>query len=93
MADNERTRAGAIPDQIRDPVPVTPSEETERPEGLAFDVKRGTDLPGVPVGDQNPRNPGATPGQEAGDGVGLAVPAAQAVVRGVQVSGQPAGVG
>jgi len=25
--------------------------------------------------------------------VGLAVPAAQAVVRGVQVSGQPAGVG
>jgi hypothetical protein len=74
MAGNERTSAGATPDQIRDPVPVTPSEETERPEGVAFDVNKGTDLPDVPVGDQHPRNPGATPGQETGDGVGLAVP-------------------
>jgi hypothetical protein len=40
-------------------VPVTPSEETERAEGLAFDVEKGADLPGVPVGEQVPKNPGA----------------------------------
>jgi len=58
--------------------PVTPSEETERPEGLAFDVEKGADLPGVPVGDQTPRNPGAAHTEqvvrESGGGVGLAVP-------------------
>jgi hypothetical protein len=58
--------------------PVTPSEETEKPEGLAFDVEKGADLPGVPVGDQTPRNPGAAHTEqgvrESGGGVGLAVP-------------------
>jgi hypothetical protein len=34
---------------------VTPSKETERAEGLAFDVEKGADLPGVPVGHQVPR--------------------------------------
>ena len=57
---------------------VTPSDETKRPEGLAFDVEKGADLPGVPVGDQTPRNPGAARTaqavREGGGGVGLAVP-------------------
>jgi len=29
---------------------------------------------GVPAGDQTPKNPGATPAQEMGGGVGLALP-------------------
>jgi hypothetical protein len=55
------------------PGPVTPSKETRRPAGLAFDVEEGADLPGVPVGDQIPDNPHATTA-EKGTGVGLAVP-------------------
>jgi len=46
-------------------MPVTPSEETERPEGFAFDVKKGSDLSGMPVGDQRPRNPEAPHMDEA----------------------------
>jgi hypothetical protein len=61
------------------PMPVTPSDETERPEGLAFDVVKGADLSGVPVGDQAPANPEAAHTEntvrEVGEGVGLAVPA------------------
>jgi hypothetical protein len=60
------------------PMPVTPSDETERPEGLAFDVPKGADLSGVPTGDQTPANPEAAriehTVREAGEGVGLAVP-------------------
>ena len=41
------------------PMPVTPSDETERPEGLAFDVVKDADLSGVPAGDQAPANPDA----------------------------------
>jgi hypothetical protein len=55
-------------------VPVTPSEDTERPEGVAFDVEKGADLRGMPVGDQHPANPGSASARESGDGVGLAVP-------------------
>jgi hypothetical protein len=59
-------------------VPVTPSEDTERPDGLAFDVQEGADLSGVPVGDQTASNPGAARTEqvvrEAGEGVGMAVP-------------------
>ena len=59
-------------------IPVTPSEETDRPEGLAFDVAKGADLSGVPVGDQTPRNLDAAHTEqvvrETGGGVGLAVP-------------------
>ena len=75
MADQDHKSSEATPDVK--PVPVTPSAGTERPEGLAFDVEEGADLSGVPVGDQAPANPGAgrTEGsQEAGHGVGLAVP-------------------
>jgi hypothetical protein len=73
MADHRKS-SEATP--VVKPVPVTPSAGTERPEGLAFDVEEGADLSGVPVGDQAPANPGAgTEGsQEAGHGVGLAVP-------------------
>jgi len=57
---------------------VTPSDETKRPEGLAFDVEKGADLPGVPVGDQTPGNPEAAHTEqtvrERGGGAGLAVP-------------------
>ncbi len=74
MADHNHAPSGPERDSVRDPVPVTPSRETERPEGLAFDVEEGTDLPGVPVGDQAPHNPGAAPARERGGGVGLALP-------------------
>ena len=56
------------------PAPVTPSEETQRPAGLAFDVREGADLPGVPTGDQTPKNPHAATTEETGTGAGLAVP-------------------
>jgi hypothetical protein len=77
MADQDRVSQPAR-DKAVQAVPVTPSEKTQRPEGLAFDVGKGADLPGVPVGDQTPKNPGAARVQEAvretGEGVGLAVP-------------------
>jgi hypothetical protein len=48
------------------------------PEGLAFDVEPGTDLTGVPVGDQTPRNPDAEhieeTVRETGTSIGLAIP-------------------
>jgi hypothetical protein len=60
------------------PLPVTPSDQAERPDGLAFDVDTGADLSGVPAGDQAPSHPGAAHTQqvvrETGRGVGLAVP-------------------
>jgi hypothetical protein len=74
MADQDHGHTEPGQDRVHEPVPVPPSRETERPEGLAFDVEKGTDLPGVPVGDQAPRNPGAAPAQETGSGVGLALP-------------------
>jgi hypothetical protein len=75
MADQDQASTGAASDRALNPVPVTPSRETERPAGLAFDVEKGADLPGVPIGDQTPTNPGAAPVQETGGGVGLALPA------------------
>jgi hypothetical protein len=77
MVDQNRTGTEPAHGKVLKAVPVTPSEETERPEGLAFDVEKGADLPGVPVGDQTPRNPGAGHTEqvrETGGGVGLAVP-------------------
>ena len=74
MADQDRAGSEATQDQARNPIPVTSSEKTERPEGVAFDVEKGTDLTGVPVGDQHPGNPRIAPAHESGDGVGLAVP-------------------
>jgi hypothetical protein len=75
MADQDRESAGTIPD----PAPVTPSQKTERPEGLAFDVEKGADLPGVPTGDQHPRNTSSAPAHESGAGVGLEVPGDETV--------------
>jgi hypothetical protein len=78
MADEDRASTESTQDRTMKAVAVTPSGETERPEGLAFDVEKGADLPGVPVGDQTPRNPGAAHTEQAvrerGAGVGLAVP-------------------
>jgi hypothetical protein len=78
MGDEDR--ASTEPTQARTmrAVVVPPSGETEKPEGLAFDVEKGAGLPGVPVGDQTPKNPGAAHAAQAvrerGGGVGLAVP-------------------
>jgi hypothetical protein len=74
MADQDQASTEPAPDKVLNPVPVTASRETERPAGLAFDVEKGADLPGVPAGDQTPKNPGAAPAQEMGGGVGLALP-------------------
>ena len=38
------------------PMPVTPSEGTERPDGVAFDLPAGTETPGMPRGDQRAAN-------------------------------------
>ena len=75
MADQDQASTEPAPDRARNPVPVTPSRETERPAGLAFDVEKGADLPGVPAGDQTPKNPGAAQSTGNGGGVGLALPA------------------
>jgi hypothetical protein len=44
--------------QVHSPVPkpVTPSEGTERPDGVAFDLAAGTQTPGMPRGDQRAAN-------------------------------------
>ena len=55
MADQDRASTEPNHDRILNPVPITPSHETERPAGLAFDVEKGTDLPGVPAGTRLPR--------------------------------------
>jgi hypothetical protein len=78
MADEDPASTEPTQDRTMKAVAVTPSGKTERPEGLAFDVEKGADLPGVPVGDQTPRNPGAAHTEQAvrerGGGIGLAVP-------------------
>jgi hypothetical protein len=38
------------------PMPVTPSEGTERSDGVAFDLPAGTETPGMPRGDQRAVN-------------------------------------
>lgn len=78
MADQDQASTEPAPDKILHPVPVTPCRETDRSAGLAFDVEKGAGLPGVPAGDQTPKNPGAAPAQEMGGGVGLALPGDQA---------------
>jgi hypothetical protein len=78
MADQAQASTELTPGKVLNPVPVTPSRETERPAGLAFDVEQGAGLPGVPAGDQAAKNPGAAPAQEMGGGVGLALPGDQA---------------
>jgi hypothetical protein len=81
MADQDRAGTGTNHEKVPGALRVTPSDETERPQGLAFDVQKGADLSGVPVGDQTPKHPGAGHTEhvvrETGGGVGLAVPGDQ----------------
>jgi hypothetical protein len=77
MTDQDRESTEMAPN----PAPVTPSEKTERPEGLAFDVEDGADLSGVPTGDQHPRNTSTVPARESGGGVGLEVPGDETVAK------------
>jgi hypothetical protein len=77
MSDDARKSAGTTPG----PVPVSPSRNTERPEGLAFDVEDGADLSGVPTGDQHSRNTSTVPAHEIGAGVGLEVPGDETVAK------------
>jgi hypothetical protein len=54
-----QTPAPDVPEsEVHGPVlmPVTPSEGTERPEGVAFDLPAGTKTPGMPRGDQRAAN-------------------------------------
>jgi hypothetical protein len=78
MAGHDGESTEAADGKVLKPAPVTPAADTEKPEGLAFDVEKGADLSGVPVGDQSPKHPGAAHTEEVvretGDGVGLAVP-------------------
>jgi hypothetical protein len=77
MSDEARKSAGTT----SRPVPVTPSGNTKRPEGLAFDVEDGADLSGVPTGDQHSRNTSTAPAHESGAGVGLEVPGDETTAR------------
>ena len=78
MAGQDQADDKQPPHGNRKPVPVPPSGKAERPEGVAFDVEEGAELPGVPVGDQTPKNPDASHTEEVvterGEGIGLAVP-------------------
>lgn len=83
MTDQDEAGTASARYQSPAPLPVTPSDKAERPEGLAFDVEPGAGLTGVPAGDQVPGHPGAARTEqkvrEAGEGVGLAVPGGQTV--------------
>jgi hypothetical protein len=81
MTDQDEAATASDRHQSPAPLPVTPSDEAERPEGLAFDIEPGADLTGVPTGEQVPGHPGAARTEQtvrvAGEGVGLAVPGDQ----------------
>ena len=77
MTDQDRKSAA----MTANPVPVSPSENTQRPEGLAFDVQDGAGLPAVPAGDQHPRNTSTVPAHDSGAGVGLKVPGDETAAR------------
>jgi len=49
MAVQDQASTELTPGKVLNPVPVTPSRETERPAGLAFDVEQGAALPGDPA--------------------------------------------
>lgn len=78
MAEQNRAAGEPARGGVARPAPVSPSDGTERPPGLAFDVEAGTELPGVPAGEQAPGHPGAADAaksvRERGEGVGLDVP-------------------
>jgi len=59
MTTNPETPAADVPEaEVHGgvPMPVTPSEGTERPDGVAFDLPVGTPTPGMPRGDQRAAN-------------------------------------
>jgi hypothetical protein len=78
VADQDQASTEPAPDKVLDPVPVTPSRETERPAGLAFDVEKGADLLGSQPGTRLPRTQEPPLAQEMGGGMGLALPGDQA---------------
>jgi hypothetical protein len=84
VSDQDEADIAAARHQSPAPVPATPSDKAERPEGLAFDVEPDADLAGVPIGRQVPGHPGAARTEqtvrESGEGVGLAVPGDQTAV-------------
>ena len=55
MDDQEPGKHRADPRQVLNPVPVTPSRETERPAGLAFDVEKTPACPESQPGTRLPR--------------------------------------
>jgi hypothetical protein len=59
MTTDSQTSAADVPEsEVHDsgPKPVAPSEGTERPSGVAFDLPAGTETPGMPRGDQRAAN-------------------------------------
>jgi hypothetical protein len=59
MSMDPQTPAQDVPEsEVNGPVPmpVTPSEGTARPDGVAFDLPAGTQTPGMPRGDQRAAN-------------------------------------
>ena len=79
LAAYDPADAAANRHQAPGPLATPSSGQMPRPEGLAFDVKPGSDLTGMPTGDQTPRNPGAEhieeTVRETGESIGLAIPA------------------
>ena len=47
MVNQDQTGTEPAHGKVQEAVPVTPSEGTQRPEGLAFDVDKDAALPGV----------------------------------------------
>lgn len=78
LAAYDPADAAANRHQAPGPLATPSSGEMPRTEGLAFDVKPGSDLTGMPTGDQTPRNPGAEhieeTVRETGESIGLAIP-------------------
>jgi hypothetical protein len=70
--------AAANRHQAPRPLTTPSSGKVPRLEGLAFDVEPGSDLTGMPAGDQTARNPGAEhieeTVRETGQSIGLAIP-------------------
>lgn len=55
MDDQDQASTEPTPDRVLNPVPVTPSRETEGPAGLAFDVEKEPACPESQPGTRLPR--------------------------------------
>src|SRR3984957_4535695 len=51
MTEENRTRTDTAQSKTMKSAAVTPSDHTERPDGLAFDIETGADMPGGRGGD------------------------------------------